>query len=133
MHHRLEDEVQQLIRMEASKNNILLFRNNVGAFTDTTGRTVRFGLGNDSVKISQNLKSSDLVGITPILITPNHVGTIIGVFTAIECKREDWNENKKNLNSRESAQKNFIELVRSRGGIAGFANSIPSFYKIFGK
>lgn len=121
----LEDEVSQLIRLEAPKENCHLFRNNSGAFTYSTGRSVRFGLGNDSKKISDKLKSSDWIGITTVVITPDMVGKKIGVFTAIECKREGWNP--KNLDARETAQKNFIDFIIARGGIGGFASSAVMF------
>lgn len=126
-----EDEVQQRIRLEAPKHNVTLLRNNSGAFTDASGRTVRFGLGNDSKQINERFKSSDLIGITPVLITPDMVGKVIGVFTAVECKKEEWKF--KGYEKREQGQKNFIDFVIARGGLAGFANSVDSFKKIIGK
>lgn len=125
---KLEDEVQQLIQLEAPKLDVTLWRNNCGAFSDSTGRVVRYGLGNNSSKISENFKSSDLIGITPVRITMDMVGKTIGVFTAIECKREDWNF--KPLLKREVAQKNFLDFVQSKSGISGFANSLETFRKI---
>lgn len=128
---KLEDEVQQLIRLEAPRVNTSLFRNNSGAFTDSTGRTVRFGLGNDSSKLSADFKSSDLIGITQVLIAPDMVGKTVGVFTAIEVKKEDWVF--KAYDKRAQAQKNFIDFVQSRGGLAGFANCVESFRQIIRK
>lgn len=123
--------VQQRVRLEAPKLGVHLFRNNSGAFTDSTGRVVRFGLGNDSKKLSDHLKSSDLIGITPVVITMDMVGKTLGVFTAIEVKKEGWNP--KNLNAREVAQKNFIDFILTRGGIAGFVNCIDQFKQLIKK
>lgn len=124
-----ESEVQQRIQIEAAKNGCLLMRNNSGALEDTGGRTVRYGLGNISKLHNDNIKSSDLVGITTVVITPDMVGKKIGIFTAIEVKKEDWSETK-TLDKRERAQKRFIDLVRSRGGLSGFANNLDSLLKI---
>lgn len=121
----LEDEVLQRIQLEAPKIKVTLFRNNSGAFTDETGRTVRFGLGHVSKKTNENFKSSDEIGITEIVITPEMVGKKIGVFTAIETKKQGWNP--KNLNAREIAQKNYIDFVIAKGGVAGFADSVEAF------
>ena len=121
---KLESEIQQLILIEASKHNIKLWRNNSGAMKDATGRVVRYGLGNTSQLISENLKSSDLIGITPFMFG----GQMIGIFTAIECKREGWTFNPKD--KREQAQLNYLNAVISRGGIAGFASSVDQFLKI---
>lgn len=117
---KLEDEIQQLVRLEASKHGIRLFRNNSGALKDETGRVVRFGLANESSRLSETFKSSDLIGIMPD-----------GRFIAIECKKSNWNPNK-NFDAREIAQKNFIDFIVVRGGIAGFANSVDAFLKIIG-
>lgn len=125
----LEDEVQQRIRLEAPKINCWLLRNNSGAMESKDGRQIRFGLGNDSKRLNDNFKSSDLIGITPVLITKEMVGTTIGVFTAVEVKRSEFKATKK-LDDREAAQNNFIQWVRSRGGIAGFASSIEEFRRL---
>lgn len=118
-----ESEIQQQIQMEAASHNCILMRNNSGAFTDGSGRHVRYGLDNTSKKRNEIIKSSDLIGITPIVITQAMVGLTIGVFTAVEVKKEDWNPNKK-LDAHEQAQKNWIDWVRSRGGLADFINSV---------
>lgn len=117
-----EDQVQQEIRLEAAKYGIVLWRNNSGALKDITGRVVRYGLANESKIGNLKFKSSDLIGIEP------NTGKIV----AVECKEENWNENK-NFDARETAQKNFIEFVKARGGLAGFASSVISFKKIIGK
>lgn len=125
-----ESEVQQLIQAEGPYHNCILLRNNSGAFTDATGRTVRYGLGNLSKKQNETTKSSDLIGITVITITPDMVGKKIGVFTAVEVKNPKW---KPTHSPRERAQSNFIEWVKLHGGIAGFANSVIDFVNILKK
>lgn len=116
-----ESEVSQLSQIEAAKHGCILWRNNSGAFTDATGRHVRYGLGNISKKQNEKFKSTDLIGITSVLITPEMVGQTIGVFTAFEVKGEGWREPK---NIREIAQLAFIFFVKARGGIASFISSV---------
>ena len=124
-----EGTVSQEIQMQAMQFKCNLMRNNSGACIDETGRLVRYGLGNISKKHSDQIKSADLVGITQVKITPEMVGRTLGVFTAIEVKKEAWNPDKK-LDKRETAQDNFIKWVRLNGGYAGFANSIDKLFEI---
>ena len=126
-----EDEVQQLIQIEGPLHHCLLLRNNSGACKDATGRVIRFGLGNVSRKHNEEIKSSDLIGITSIVVTQDMVGKTIGIFTAIEVKKEDWNPSAND--KRERAQRRFIDWVIKLGGIAGFANSVDSFKRVLRK
>lgn len=127
----LEDEVDQLIQIEASKHACVLLRNNSGAMQDQTGRVVRYGLGHVSKEQNKKFKSSDRIACMPVLITPAMVGTVIGVFVAVEIKKEKWTFNPKD--EREQAQMTFINWILARGGYAGFANSVDSFLKIIRK
>lgn len=127
-----ESEIQQRIQMEAAKLNCWLLRNNSGAMQDATGRVVRYGLGAVSKKHDDKFKSSDFVGITEVIITPAMVGMKIGVFTAFEIKDPSWNPEKK-LDGREQGQKNFLDWVTARGGIASFLNSIDGLKSKLGK
>lgn len=129
--NKLEDEVSQLLIIEAMKRGTNLLRNNCGVLVDKTGRPVRFGLGNISPKLNEVFKSSDYIGITPVLITQEMVGKKLGVFTAIEMKREDWKFNPND--EREAAQLKFVDWVRNRFGLAGFANSVDTLVEIIGK
>ena len=113
-----EAATQQRIRLEACKQGKRLWRNNNGATLDETGRMIRFGLANDSAALSKQIKSSDLIGITPHYITAADVGGLVGVFTSIECKRPGWTYKG---TPREVAQLAWINLVLSMGGIAKFA------------
>lgn len=127
-----EDEVQQEIQIAARYDDCILLRNNSGALKDETGRLVRYGLGNVSKEHNEKIKSSDLLGITKVTITPEMVGQTIGVFTAIEVKREGWKENKK-LDKRETAQQNFMNWVVINGGYAGFAAGVDKIKEIIRK
>jgi len=113
-----EARVQQNIRLAAAQRNAALWRNNNGACRDETNRLIRYGLGNDSKKLNDVWKSSDLIGLTPVQIEPHHVGRTFGVFTACEVKHSDW---KWTGATRETAQHAFLIDVARLGGIALFA------------
>jgi hypothetical protein len=109
-----ESRQQSLIRMEAPRYRMQLFRNNVGG----QGR-LRWGLANDSEKQNKLLKSADLIGWTTVTVTPDMIGQDVAIFTSIECKEEDWSFGKDI--EREEAQLNWLELVVAGGGKAMFA------------
>lgn len=125
-----ESTVQQEIQIQAMHHKCILLRNNSGSLVDKDGRPVRFGLGNVSKAHNDRFKSSDLIGITKVVITQEMVGKTVGVFTAIECKEESWKSNKK-LDKREQAQHAFLLWVILNGGIASFANSVDRLKDIF--
>jgi hypothetical protein len=109
---------QSAIRLEAARKGIYLWRNNVGALQDDTGRLVRYGLANDSAPVNKRLKSSDLIGLRPFVIQPEHVGRLFGQFVAREVKEPGWTYRG---DDRERAQQTFIHLVQTNGGDAAFA------------
>ena len=90
-----------------SRAGSVMHRNNVGAYRDDQGRVIRYGVGNPG--------GSDLIGWTPVLITHDMVGGMLGVFTAIEVKAPKGRPTE--------AQLNFIRQVQLGGGIAGIARS----------
>lgn len=115
-----ESAIQATIRLEASRKGMRIWRNNVGACMDDGGNFIRYGLANDSKKMNDVIKSSDLIGIRPVTIQQAHVGTVLGQFVAREVKSGSWSYSG---TPREEAQLRFLELVASLGGDAAFANS----------
>lgn len=124
---KTEAGVQTSISIEAPNIAGAMWRNNSGVLMDERGIPVRFGLGNTSKKLNERWKSSDLIGITPVRITEAMVGRVVGVFTAAEVKEPGW---KKPRNARERGQEAFIQTVRSKGGIAGFVQSVGDYRKL---
>ena len=116
---RSEAAVQNDIRLEATQAGGRLWRNNLGAVHREDGSFLRYGLANDTAAMNKFLKSSDLIGIRPILVRPEHTGMVIGQFIAREVKAEGWKFSDKN--QREQAQLNFIKLILAYGGDACFA------------
>jgi hypothetical protein len=110
---------QAEIRKECAGKNILLWRNNVGALVDARGRTIRFGLCNESKKLNEKFKSSDLIGVRCNIITPDMVGQKIGQFICREVKKSGWKFNPADPHT--MAQTNFLLLVAAHGGDARFA------------
>lgn len=108
-----EAGAQQRVRLDAAARGCLLWRNNVGACEDNRGNHIRYGLANESKQMNKNIKSSDLIGITPVVVVPEMVGYKIGVFTAREVKAPGW---KYSGTAREEAQRKFGELVAAHGG-----------------
>lgn len=113
-----EAGAQQAIRLAAPGHGVSLWRNNNGAVTTHDGRMVRFGLGNDSAVMNKIVKSSDLIGITPVIITAEYLGRTLGIFTSIEVKRPGWTWKD---TKREQAQLKWLEHIRGKGGIGKFA------------
>lgn len=99
------------IMLALSKLGARVFRNNVGIakYQADNGQwhRVKYGLATGS---------SDVIGLTPVEITPDMVGRTIGVFTAIEVKAGRGRSTPE--------QDAFISMVRERGGIAGVARSV---------
>lgn len=116
---RMEGYAQSCIRRAAPGAGWWLGRNNVGALLDKRGIPVRYGLANDSKAMNDAVKSADLIGLRPVLITPAHVGTTLGQFVSIEAKRPGWKPGEDP--KREKAQLAWAGLIRSKGGLAVFS------------
>lgn len=116
---RSEGAVSNLVRVEASRKGMRLWRNNVGKLDDENGRPVRYGLANDSPQVNKVLKSGDLIGIDPSPITLAMVGQPRGQFVSAECKPEGWHFTG---TPRENAQQAWAMRVISLGGRALFVN-----------
>lgn len=96
-----------------------LFRNNVGLAW--TGKAIVGAIGvlikrPYQIRFGLAVGSSDVVGISSILITPAMVGTRVGVFTALEIKGPSGHLT--------DAQKNFLAMVIDMGGRAAAVRSI---------
>ena len=114
-----EASVQNAVRIAAARDHgSRLFRNNSGAGVDDRGNHIRWGLCNESKAVNAVCKSSDLIGITP---RQCGCGRIWGVFTAIECKAPGWKF--RESDQRAVAQRNFLNLIVSLGGIGKFISS----------
>lgn len=116
-----EGALQQRVRIKASQGGRRMFRNNCGVAYRNDGIPVRFGLGNDSKKSHESYRSSDLIGITPVVITQEHVGKTLGVFTSWEIKKPGWKYNPNDKHQR--CQNAWNELVNSLGGDGRFITS----------
>lgn len=112
-----EAAVQNIVKLEASRKGARLWRNNLGAVKTEDG-FIRYGLANESNSINQIIKSADLIGIKPVLITQNMIGKTIGQFLSREIKPAGWVFQG---TEREHAQFNWVQLITSLGGDACFA------------
>ena len=112
-----ETTLQQQIRLAlGTRPDLRLFRNNTGTLPDPrTGRPVQFGLARGS---------ADLIGLRTVTITPDMVGQQVAVFTSIEVKTPKGRPT--------AEQQNWLNMVRSLGGIAGIARSIQDANEIVG-
>jgi hypothetical protein len=110
-----ETKLQQEIRLALGTiPSLRLFRNQVGQLPDPrTGRYVQFGLAKGS---------SDLVGFKTIKITPEMINQEVAVFVSIEIKTE--------RGKLTEVQENWLQKVKSSGGIVGVARSIQDALKI---
>ena len=112
-----ETTIQQQIRLALGvRPDLRPFRNNTGTLPDPrTGRPVQFGLARGS---------ADLIGLRTVTITPDMVGQQVAVFTSIEVKTPKGRPT--------AEQQNWLNMVRSLGGIAGIARSIQDANEIVG-
>jgi hypothetical protein len=105
-------------RLAASKRGARAWRNNVGAYADERGNHIRYGLANDSAQQNKRIKSADLIGVEPLVITAGMVGCTVGRFFAEECKRVGWK--RRAGDAHEDAQAAFLDLVNALGGRGEF-------------
>ncbi len=130
---RSEAYAQQQGRMQAGRMGGVLWRNNVGASKAKTQHKcpncqfkfeekhapIRWGLCNDSMAQNKKFKSSDGIGIRPVLITPEMVGKTIGQFWAVEFKAPGVPINMKDEHI--AAQHAYLALVQRFGGYSEFS------------
>lgn len=123
-HDNAKDEsealVQSRVRLEAASKGMYLYRNNRGAGKLTNGVFLRWGLCNDSEKVGDRFKSGDLIGIEPVRITSEMVGSVIGRFKSVEVKASSW---KFSGTAEELAQVAWATLINAQGGSAVIVNT----------
>lgn len=116
----MEGNLLKTIQIELSKINVRLFRNNTG--TGWQGRAEWQGQKAVTLHNPRPLRaglvegSSDLIGWTEVVITPDMVGRKVAVFTAIEGKT-----GKLHATDKQSA---FMRAVRAAGGRVGVARDV---------
>lgn len=98
-----EANILNEVMIALSQAGCLIWRNNVGAWKDPSGRVVRYGVGGKG--------GSDLLGIAPD-----------GRFLAIETKTAKGRVRPE--------QETFIAAVKRAGGRAGIARSVEDALKI---
>ena len=110
-----ETVLQQNIRLALGQDkNLRLFRNQVGQLPDPrTGRYIQFGLAKGS---------SDLIGFKTVKVTPDMVGQEIAQFVSLEIKTETGKLTK--------MQHNWLQKVKTSGGIVGVARTVKDALKI---
>ena len=102
-----EQTIQQRIRLQCSRDQVRLHRNNTGTLRDQHGRPVSFGLAKGS---------SDLIGWKTVTVTEDMIGQQVAVFTSIEVKSP--------TGRLRPEQQQWIDTVQAAGGIAGVARSV---------
>lgn len=115
-----EAQIQAEVRIAAAQAGWHLFRNNVGACADESGRLIRYGLANESKRVNEQVKSGDLIGWRPVVITLDHIGLTLAQFVSIECKAGNW---RYTGTPREKAQLAWINLCTVEGAYAKFINN----------
>ena len=100
--------------------NVTMWRNNTAM--GWAGRLIRkYQNGSVEIESARPLHaglcegSSDLIGITSVVITAEMVGKTVAVFTALEVKTATGTSSPE--------QKNFIRVVKEAGGIAEVVRS----------
>ena len=110
-----ETKIQQEIRLAlGQRSDLRLFRNETGKLPDPrTGQWVQFGLAKGS---------SDLIGFKTIKITPEMIGQEIAQFVSLEIKTE--------RGKLSTMQQNWLQKVKSSGGIVGVARTVKDALNI---
>ncbi len=102
-----ESDILHDIRLAVGQlPGVAVWRNQVGIATFPGGRKVPYGLCRGS---------SDIIGLRSVVIGPEHLGSTIAQFVAIEVKTDSGRLTLE--------QKLFLDLVERRGGLAICARS----------
>lgn len=87
-----------------------VYRNNRGCVR-IENRFIRFGIPEPKTREQdEDIKGSDFVGFTDVIITPSMVGTSVPVFTCIEAKTK--------TDVLKLGQKKWHNFILSHGGIS---------------
>lgn len=112
-----ETNIVHEIQAVASKSGNRLWKNVRGMFMTKSGHPIKVGL--------MAAGASDLIGFTIVEVTPDMVGNLVPVFTAIEVKTS--------TGSASEDQMSFISFVKSVGGIADVARSSDDYLRVLGR
>jgi hypothetical protein len=109
-----ERAIQNEVLLATSAQGWTLFRNNVGV--GWQGDATRLADGSILIRNPRPLHaglcvgSSDLIGWRPILVGPEHLGTVVAQFVGVEVKTPKGRESK--------PQATFRRVVTEAGGLA---------------
>jgi hypothetical protein len=109
---------QEIRAVIGARKTTRCYRNNTGALRAPNGELVHFGLF---------IGSGDLICIETVTITPEMVGTQVGVFCSVEVKRDGPD---KTPAARKKSQKMWRDVINGRGGRAGIARTPEEAIKI---
>lgn len=123
----LEKNIRNNIILLSAGDGVTLFNNPVGtAWAGKYNPATHSVIAPRAVRYGLAVGSSDLIGITPVKITPDMVGKTIGVFTGVEVKLD------KNGKYKETAeQKKFGRFIEKNGGFYILADSYGDLLKFF--
>ena len=110
------------IRLAATRLGWRLYRNNRGAGKLENGSFIRWGLCNESAAVGSHVRSADLIGIRPVVITQAMVGQTIGQFVSVEVKAPGWKPSPNDTHDR--AQRRWADLINGMGGYAVIVNNV---------
>lgn len=114
-----ESDIQRLVQLAASGRGWTTWRNNTGQAW--AGDAQHLADGSVLIRNPRPLHaglckgSSDLIGLRPAIIAPEMVGATVAQFVAIEIKTARGRVSPE--------QQQFLEFVRSKGGLAIVARS----------
>ena len=122
-----EHNIQNSIRLAIADHGTF-FRANAGQAW--TGQTIDHTGSTITLKHPRRFHGlpagfSDVFGITPVIVGPEHLGQMMGVFCAIEIKSAKGKTS--------ALQNNFIKQVKMNGGRAGIARTDNEAIKIITK
>lgn len=120
-----ESDIQNQILIALSKQGTIAFRINAGSFW--AGEILS---NKDNMLLMKNPRkvqgapegTSDIIGVTSVMITTQMVGSRVGVFTAIEVKKPGQKP--------KPHQEHFLLKMHEMGAIAGVASSLEQAIQI---